>query len=97
MWHLDVEHSSRGFKCLPAIRGRGRDETVDVYESSLATDPHIWMALRVLRDPSHPQQSSSKSAIIQLSAEDAWRLADQLRYLVVHHYHGDSMPAWAKE
>lgn len=70
---------------MPAINGAFAGEPngdeVSVYESSSAEGPHLW--LNVTDSPVH------------LTAENAWRLSDQLRELVRNHYQGDATPEWA--
>ena len=81
--HLIPIRSERGFAQLPPIFGTyGGD--VRTYESSAAIAPHVWLQAI----------DSNGEATIHLTAEDAWRLADQLRYLVRNHYQGDATPPW---
>lgn len=84
--HLVVSTSDtgfdRGFAHLPPISGKHSGEIL-VYESSSASSPCIW--LNVGEESRH------------LTAESAWKLADQLRHLVLHHYQGDARPEWARE
>lgn len=87
--HLTVKTSGRGFDSLPAIPSQYGGE-VSVYESSAATEPCIWLnAVEAM----HGRPESQVA--IHLSAEGAWKLADQLRLLVREHYQGDSTPEWA--
>lgn len=80
--HLTVETSDRGFDALPPIPSEyGGD--VRAYESSAASGPHIWLAATA---------KNGGLVRIHLTAENAWRLAEQLRYLVEHHYQGDARP-----
>lgn len=55
-----------------------------VYESSAAMGPHIWLSMAV---PEWMSRSAGDPAV-HLTVEDALKLADQLRYLVEHHYQG---------
>lgn len=48
------------------------------------------------RMPSIPSEyGGDVSATVHMTAENAWRLADQLRALVRNHYQGDATPEWA--
>lgn len=71
--HLAVTTSDRGFQYLPALPG-ANGGNVEVYESSAASGPHIW--LKATESPLH------------LSAENAVKLAEQLVMLVQSHYQG---------
>lgn len=85
--HLHVTRTDRGFVHLPPIAvrwgGMARGGAVRAYESSAASGPHLW--LQVVDD-------NGTKVTVQLAAEDAWRLADQLRWLVEHHCQGDARP-----
>jgi hypothetical protein len=87
--HLTTTTSDRGFDSLPPIPseyGGG----VSVYESSAALGPHVW-----LRATEAMHGRPEVEATLHLTAENAWRLADQLRALVRDHYQGDATPEWA--
>lgn len=84
--HLNITTSPRGFDRMPEIPGEYGGE-VAVYESSAASGPHVWLKAR---------ESSGSAATVHLTAENAWRLADQLRALVRDHYQGDATPEWAR-
>lgn len=91
MSHLDYTTTDRGFKRLPEIPSEygGR---VRVYESSAASGPHVWLAAEApvnLNEPNGP----THEVPIHLTAENAWKLADQLRLLVRKHYQGGD-PEW---
>lgn len=75
--HLTPETTDRGFDHMAPIEG-AYGGTVHVYESSSAESPHIWL--------------NSTKAPIHLTADAAWRLAEQLVTLVREHYHGDAVP-----
>ncbi len=88
--HLNVTTSDRGFDSMDPIPSEYGGE-VRVYESSAAFVPHIWLRATApvnLNEPNGP----SHEVPIHLTAENAWRLADQLRYLVENHYQGDARP-----
>lgn len=95
MSDLGVFSSNRGFQQMPPLESLYGGE-VRVYESSLATQPAIWLrawAPANLNEPNGPKVEVP----IHLSAEDAWKLADQLRHLVEHHYQGDARPDEARD
>jgi hypothetical protein len=93
--HLQTRTSDRGFDRyppIPAEHGGRPSGHIEVYESSAALAPHIWIsAVQVI--PGVDQ----REATVHLSAESAWRFAEQILHLVRHHYHGDAVPAWARE
>lgn len=91
--HLTEKQSDRGFTSLPPIPGTYGGEAL-VYESSAASGPHLWLKVQVpasLNEPDGP----AVETIFHLDAEDAWKLADQIRHLVRNHYQGDATPDWA--
>jgi hypothetical protein len=90
--HLAVETSDRGFDRLPAIPS-AYGGNVRVYESSAAMHPHIWLTATAPENLNRPD-GPTLEAPMHLTAEDAWKLADQLRYLVRNHYQGDAVPEW---
>jgi hypothetical protein len=87
--HLAEVVTPRGFTHLPPVPsthgGRTRGE-VRAYESSSAEGPHVWLVVRCHErlDPGRPEIEG----IAHLTAEDAWRLAEQLVTLVLGHYQG---------
>ena len=87
--HLTPIRSERGFAQLLPIRSEYGGE-MSVYESSAASGPHIWLKAREAM-----RGEPERTAALHLTAENAWRLADQLRYLVRNHYQGDMTPSWA--
>lgn len=93
--HLIVETSDRGFDYLPPILGSYADwltgSKVEAYESSSAVGPHIWLMATAPVDLNHPD-GPTVEAPIHLTAENAWRLAEQIMYLVRNHYQGDASP-----
>lgn len=88
--HLVVTRSDRGFDRMPAIPGRRA--WVEVYESSAASGPHVWVKVTEKAD-----EHEYADAHAHLTAEAAWQLADQLRAIVEHHYQGCAIPGWAPE
>lgn len=88
--HLNVTTSDRGFDFLPPIPSEYGGE-VSVSESSAADGPHIWLRAKAPVDLNRPD-GEQHEVPIHLTAENAWRLAEQLRYLVEHHYQGDARP-----
>jgi hypothetical protein len=88
--HLNITTSGRGFDAFPAVPSEYGGH-VSVSESSAAKGPHLWLrATEAMRG-----QPESKTAL-HLTAENAWRLADQLRAAVRDHYQGDATPDWAR-
>lgn len=79
--HLHATRTDRGFEHMPPIPNRDGGE-VRVYESSAADGPHLWLRVR----------GRTGEGLAHLTAEDAWKVADQLRWLVEHHYQGDARP-----
>lgn len=85
--HLQPTISDRGFARLPDIPSE-YGGYVSVYESSAASGPHIWLHAEApvnLNEPTGP----THEVTLHLTAENAWKLADQLRLLVRNHYQGD--------
>ena len=81
---LGITTSDRGFKRLSSIPSEYGGQ-VEVYESSAAMSPHVWLKATgpvSLNDPDGP----SKEVFIHLTIDNAERLAGQLHYLVTHHY-----------
>lgn len=74
--------TGRGFKHLKSVAGAYGGE-VKVYESSAAMGPHIWL---LAKDP------DDSEAIVHLSAEAAWEVAQQMLWLLRNHYQGDATP-----
>lgn len=88
--YLEVTKTDRGFKHMPALPSR-YGGTIRTYESSSAEVPSIWVTIECpvdLNDPTGP----TKEAVAHLEVDAAWLLAEQLRYLVEHHYQGDFRP-----
>jgi hypothetical protein len=67
---------------IPGAYGGG----VDVYESSAASWPHLWLKAQEHVNP-NDRDSRLKEVIVHLRAESAWLLARQLCALVQQHYH----------
>jgi hypothetical protein len=82
--YLIPEMTGRGFAGMPAVNGEYGGE-VDAYESSAASGPHVWLRIH----------DGAAAPAVHLTAENAWRLAEQLRTLVRNHYQGDATPEWA--
>ena len=60
---------------------------VTVFESSAASGPHIWLKAREAM-----RGEPERTVALHLTAENAWRLAEQLQMLVRDHYQGDATP-----
>lgn len=84
--HLTTTTSDRGFDAYPPIPSEYGGE-VSVYESSAASGPHIWLRAREAM-----RGQPEVEAALHLTAENAWRLSEQLRALVRDHYKGDATP-----
>ncbi len=82
--HLTITTSDRGFDYLPAIPSEYGGE-VSVSESSAAKGPHVWLRATAPVDPNQPD-GPTHQVPIHLTAENALRLAEQLRYIVENHY-----------
>lgn len=88
--HLQEAVTDRGFAGLPPIPSE-YGGYVTVSESSAASGPHLWLRAVApvdLNDPNGP----THEAPIHLTAANAGRLADQIRHVLEHHYHGDARP-----
>jgi hypothetical protein len=84
--HLTVTTGDRGLKrSMPAIPG-DCGGSVRVHESRAAMEPHVWLAATGL---------GGREVFIHLTAENAWKLAEQLQHLVRNHHQGDATPDWA--
>jgi hypothetical protein len=85
--HLDLNGvADRGLAHMPKIPGTyGGD--VMVYMSSAAVGPHVWLSAA---------DQHGRSGAVHLTAEAAWKLAEQLMSLVRNHYQGDATPEWAR-
>ncbi len=88
--HLTVQTNARGFTSLPPIPSEYGGDVL-VYESSAAESPHIWLSATEAMSGRPEVQ-----AAIHLTAENAWRLSEQLQKLVREHYHGDATPEAAR-
>lgn len=82
--HLQVETSDRGFGRLPAIPGAYGGQ-VRTYESSAASGPHLWLQIKIPAG-AMATQSEAEEATLHLTADNAVKLAEQLQFLVAHHY-----------
>lgn len=85
MDHLTVATSERGLDRMPPIVTEDGEE-VCVYASSSAEGPHVWLKAA----------DDHGLAKVHLSAEDAWRLSEQLQAAVRTHHQGDATPEWAR-
>lgn len=82
--HLTATRSDRGFDRLPPVPSRHGGE-VQVYESSAASGPHLWLSVQTpvdLNDPEGPVVD----AVAHLTVEDALKLAEQIQQLAAGHY-----------
>lgn len=84
--------SPRGFDYTAPIQSTYGGE-VSASESSSAEGPHIWLWATNPAKLNHPNGPQPKQeTAIHLTAENAWRLAEQLMTLVRDHYQGDARP-----
>lgn len=92
--HLRYTTTDRGFRYLPPIPGTHGGQpagSVSVRESSAASGPHLWISARHPSDRNDPTSAPAEGCV-HIRTEDAWRFADQIRYLVEHHYQGSAVP-----
>lgn len=78
------ETSARGFLRFPPIEGAYGGH-VEVYESSAASEPRLWLNAVNSADP-RETSSPGTSATIHLSLAAARALVGQLEYLIENHY-----------
>jgi hypothetical protein len=88
MSHLEPTSNDRGFKSLPSIAATHGD-SMEVYESSNAEGPHLWLKVRGTHENGGANGEQVATAV-QLTAESAQQLAQQLAWLLEHHYQGDA-------
>lgn len=92
----EVTYSERGFKFLPALED-DRGTRIEVYESSAAATPHVWLRLAgtwlQLKDGG---VSIKKVEDVDLTAHLSFELVDtlieQLSWIRKHHYQEE----WAR-
>lgn len=74
---------------MPALPNNyGQPNDIRVSESSNADYAGIWLRVRGMGD----EEGHVVDATANLTAETAWRLAEQLAIAVATHYHGDQRP-----
>jgi hypothetical protein len=83
--HLEPNASERGFIALPALAAAYGGE-IKVYESSAATGPHLWIK---------SVDEGGQAVALHVTAETAWRFAEQIVTAVRNHYQGDATPEGA--
>src|SRR4051812_2936152 len=88
--HTEITTSDRGFAHMPLIPSEYGGHA-PVWESSAADGPRLWLRAHECMYGQPPAD-----AAVHLTAEDAWRLSDQLRALVRNHYQGDATPEWVE-
>ena len=76
---VPFDTSDRGFRYYESIPS-AYGHKIDVYESSAASGPHIWLAIdgdeALIEDKAH----------VHLTVEQAQRLRDTLDAAIVNHY-----------
>ena len=82
--HLVHKLSPRGFKHMPRLDGT-YGERVTAYESSAADGPHVWINVYTKKDPGMAHSAAIQAAA-HMTVDEAWKLAEQLMYLVNEHY-----------
>lgn len=91
--HLTPITSPRGFDRLPELHGTDPGDSIEVSESSAAFTPHIWLGVKAMHTPMDAHGNILGPAVpveanVHLTAETARQLAEQLLYLIEHHYQG---------
>lgn len=81
--HLIPTITDRGFKHMPVVNGAFDSHDVRVYESSAASDPHIWLRA----------WDGERVVTVHLPVVAALELGDQLRWLAANHYQLQSKPS----
>jgi hypothetical protein len=86
--HLRATRTERGFDYFPPLPNKyGYAEDISVSESSNAEYAGIWLQVA-----GHDESGGRSKVTANLTAETAWRLAEQLALAVATHYHGDQRP-----
>jgi hypothetical protein len=80
--HLEPTESARGFVALPALAAAYGGE-IEVYESSAASGPHLWIK---------STDEGGQAVTLHVTAETAWKFAEQIVTAVRNHYQGDATP-----
>lgn len=84
MSDLGATKSDRGFNRMTSIPSEYGGH-VEVYESSAAKGPHIWLRAEAPVNLNNPQ-GDKVDAPIHLTLENARKLAEQLIWLCDNHY-----------
>lgn len=74
--HLQPVSDDRGLRSLPPVAGK-YGGAVAVFESSAASEPCIWL---------HAATPTEGAVHVHLTAEAAGHLAEQIEWLLEHHY-----------
>ena len=93
---MDTPKSSdRGLRRFEKVDGIGGRGWADVAESSLATEPALWLTLRAAAGPDGCYEVPTPAAgacacgpmaTVQLSLAAAQDIVDQLEFLIANHY-----------
>ena len=89
--HLTPTYTTQGYKWLPMINGLYGD-AVQVYESSLASQPALWLRIAGASQDTGRRNHMQLWRQVHLSADAAVELAQQLLWMVEHHYQNDEQP-----
>lgn len=81
------EFTNRGFMHMPYIPST-YGGTINVYESSNASGPHLWVKIECPVDLNDPYGAVQES-VAHLTLNDAKRLAEHLNVLIDNHYQKD--------
>lgn len=88
--HLVYTTTERGFDRMPpipSVHGGRRVGAVEVYESSAAFEPYLWLNAEIT-----DQFCDQSETTIHLRCEDAVKLAEQILFLARNHYQNPEVP-----
>lgn len=84
---VEPVHNARGFQRHPALPSQ-YGGTIQTYESSAASGPHLWVRTVCPKDLSEPN-GPTVEAVAHLTLDDAVTLAEQILSIAANHYQGD--------
>jgi hypothetical protein len=98
---MEITQSARGFRQSDVLVGSYGDE-IELGESSIAFDPHIWMWIKSPVDANEGSlkamgattelPSGTTDVSVHLSAHQAWELRNRLDQMLANHFYGDVRP-----